>query len=926
VDLLRSRVALRERALLDVIDLAVGFCAAHARSYAKLSLVVLAPALAASCVVSWAGGWWLGWTATVVMTAFAAAPFTILASRLVFADDVSTREVLGASMRVFAPLVKARALQALALGLSALFLGLPWLWVGTSLLFVVEVLLLEQPAGVGAAFGRARRVAGARFGTALLAMVFLAAAPIAMAMVADIAGREVLGGVLEIRAPPPPMFREGGSWLALCGWYALLPLISTARFFVYLDIRTRAEGWDIQTRFAAIAARANAELRQRTDRAWRPPRAVVLVLALLAVASDAHAAVDPSHAQADVDAAIADHGYSFCRNPVEPLTFRARALCAHASEIPGCEGFVAACARAERWSRWQRGSSATRTLTVPGIVGEVARMAVWLLVLAVATAVLVPVVRAAARMRRPTRATRDDRTAAKADAALHVTTAPDEDELLARAGHLARLGESAAALELYLAASLRALDKRGAVRLSKDRTNGEYARQCAEVSAKLALQTLVRDVDRVKFGGENASADVLSRAAQHAAAIVRALPAALLALALPCAFGCAGVGSRAARVGQDPAGDELWYEVMRRQGIRAERLDSALNSLPTPDDASPAVVVDTERTELDRETRDHLVTWVEAGGTLVLAGAADDWPSAFGLATSRSDAPHELTARRLLRRSSGTDDDDNEESTPAARALYADETQHAKLADDTTLKERTGSVLSNKRDSENFEIEWRKGAERVAWFDDQTTYAAVLPHGKGYVLGIATDELMTNVGLARSGNAAAMIAIFSNADRIELRVAQEDDGVAPPSTPIAALSHAGLGVGLVHALVASLVLFFAVGVRLARPRPSPPPRCRAFAEHVEAVGSLYARARAAPHALAVYTRFAEERLRARMPRGATDVASFLASRAHLPNDVCRRLWARAMAAKAAPLTPLGDELSVLEELSAAYGLAMAEDA
>ena len=82
------------------------------------------------------------------------------------------------------------------------------------------------------------------------------------AMLADWAGREVLQQVLEVK-PPPSMFREGWSVLALVGWWAVQPLLQTARFFVYLDIRTRTEGWDIQTRFAAIAARAEAEPRER---------------------------------------------------------------------------------------------------------------------------------------------------------------------------------------------------------------------------------------------------------------------------------------------------------------------------------------------------------------------------------------------------------------------------------------------------------------------------------------------------------------------------------------------------------------------------------------------------------------------------------------------------------------------------------------
>ena len=77
---------------------------------------------------------------------------------------------------------------------------------------------------------------------------------VATALLADVAGREVLDSVLEVK-PPPSMFEEGGSVLALLGFWSVLPIRATARFFVYLDVRTRSEGWDIQTRFAALAAR-----------------------------------------------------------------------------------------------------------------------------------------------------------------------------------------------------------------------------------------------------------------------------------------------------------------------------------------------------------------------------------------------------------------------------------------------------------------------------------------------------------------------------------------------------------------------------------------------------------------------------------------------------------------------------------------------
>jgi hypothetical protein len=255
MDLMRARVALRERPLLDVLDLAVRFCAARAADYARVSCAVVVPAFALSWAAARAGGWWLGWSAVVVMTSFASAPFVALASRLVFADEVTVREALAIALRTVPRLAGVRLLQLLAFGASLLLLGLPWLWAGTSMMFVLEVIVLEQ-AGVVASLGRAQRIANAHFGTALVAMVLLSLAPAGAAVLADVAGRELLQ-MLEVRSPPS-MFTAGGSTLALLGWWLSLPLVATARFFVYLDIRTRTEGWDIQTRFAAIATRVTA--------------------------------------------------------------------------------------------------------------------------------------------------------------------------------------------------------------------------------------------------------------------------------------------------------------------------------------------------------------------------------------------------------------------------------------------------------------------------------------------------------------------------------------------------------------------------------------------------------------------------------------------------------------------------------------------
>jgi hypothetical protein len=142
--------------------------------------------------------------------------------------------------------------QLVALIACAGLAGLPWLWVGPQLLFVVEILVLER-SGVRGAIRRATRIGRARFGEALSALVLLSLVRIAFTAFADLAGREVLTSLFEVKAPPS-MFVTGGSWLALAGWWCAVPLVASARFLVYLDVRTRTEGWDIQTRFAAIAA------------------------------------------------------------------------------------------------------------------------------------------------------------------------------------------------------------------------------------------------------------------------------------------------------------------------------------------------------------------------------------------------------------------------------------------------------------------------------------------------------------------------------------------------------------------------------------------------------------------------------------------------------------------------------------------------
>ena len=412
------------------------------------------------------------------------------------------------------------------------------------------------------------------------------------------------------------------------------------------------------------------------------------------------------------------------------------------------------------------------------------------------------------------------------------------------------------ALSLYLAASLVALERRGALRLAAHRTNGEYVRACRDDAARPELRAIVGQIDRVDFGGEAPTEEAVADVAGRARTLVRAVAVALVVL------GCFGCGGN--KHGNDPARDELPTEVLRRNGFRVVPLSTSLATMPIENAAeAPVTVVDLEKVILEDEARVHLERWVEAGGTLVLLGRPEVWPHALG-------AEHALARDRIVHLDADELDD-------------LDDSIDARLARSEALA-------------------WPTARELATLGGD--VYAGLQRLGDGLVLGIATDDLFTNLGVLPDHNGAALVTLLravahdsrrSAQDLDAIRIARAEDGIPPPSNPFTALAAAGLAKGAWHALAAAVVLFLAFGIRHARSRPVRAPARRAFAEHVEATGALYARTDAKQHALRAYGKFVELRLR------------------EVPLDV-EKLLARAREENE---KPVGDELRVLEELRSA---------
>lgn len=631
----------------------------------------------------------------------------------------------------------------------------------------------------------------------------------------------------------------------------------------------------------------------------------LVVLAGITFAAPRLALAEPdgSHAAREhVQKAMKDGNFTFCKAPKRPFSPRQRELCPLAAEIEGCEGFVAACkADALDWEDLKKKTNKESSRgTAMQVLATLAKGLVWVLVLLVIGAIAFPLIRALLKARRDKAIAdapkpKNVASIAVRQAAPEPENVTDAEAALRDADEHARRGELARALSLYLAASLSALDRRGAIRLARHRTNGEYVRACAEDASRQPLREIVREVDKVEFGKQAVTSAAVANVAARANAVVRRpammgrgttsmLTGVLLVLSL-ILTGCDGNRGGLAVGRDDPAGSELPMEMLRRTGFDVAYLTRPLVELPMPatDAAPPILVVDVDNVLLEPESTAHLLRWVEEGGVLVIFGAPVLWPPALHATTEKA------SSRDL---------------SVLTRDVFA---RGARLAAPRAMA-------------------W-PDSEAVAWLD-KGVYAATKSIGKGTVVGVAGAELFTNAGVARPDNAAALAAILdiaiierddgmlqrgiASSFTYEVKVARREDGIPPPSNPFSALVQAGLGRGAWHALAAAVILFLAFGIRHARARPAAPATRRAFAEHVEATGAFYGRAKALGHALSSYGRFAELRLRERVPRGA-DPVQFLATRAAVPHEEAARVWKRATEAKPED-PPRGDELLTIREL------------
>ena len=242
------RVALRPRGPLEVFDLTLRLLRERSRPFAWLAALTVLPAVVAALVVWWlsSGDWTVCILALIVLMPLVQAPFTVLGGRLLFEEHASAWEAVKNTLRVSGGLVGALLVKALGLALICTGIGLAALPV---LLYLTETALLERvPLARG--LRRSSRLAGGQLGVAVLGVVAAWALTAWGALLGELTGQAVVGFVLQLGQPFGAL--EGALLTPYLGALAVQPLIAVYRLMLYVDVRTRMEGWDLQVGLRAL--------------------------------------------------------------------------------------------------------------------------------------------------------------------------------------------------------------------------------------------------------------------------------------------------------------------------------------------------------------------------------------------------------------------------------------------------------------------------------------------------------------------------------------------------------------------------------------------------------------------------------------------------------------------------------------------------
>jgi hypothetical protein len=261
-----SSVALRPRGVLETFDLSLRFILEHWRMYAAVAAIVLLPTWILHAIVAEKLGMatlLIIWLPSAVAVR---AIFTLLAAVLVFERNLTLRSFRGRLRAAFGGILRFAFVACLLGAICAALtdvedsgtLGgllatgfIPIFLLAAVQYFTLEATVLER-ATYFQSWKRSRVLVSGGAGDTAGGLFLLTILHALAYLLGDVGGRSIITDLLMSSAPTSIM-SEGVTTLALLGFWLAVPFIATARFLLYVNVRTVMEGWDIQTQFVRIA-------------------------------------------------------------------------------------------------------------------------------------------------------------------------------------------------------------------------------------------------------------------------------------------------------------------------------------------------------------------------------------------------------------------------------------------------------------------------------------------------------------------------------------------------------------------------------------------------------------------------------------------------------------------------------------------------
>ena len=246
------RVVLRPRDPLEVMDLAFAFTRTRWRPLGWLLLTTVLPLWVPTAVASvLLDGHWAVLAVPLLTGPLVQALFTVLVGRLLFTGQVRHRDVWRDVSRRLGALAAVWFVRGVALALSSLvcFAAVPLLH--GALLYQPEAALLER-VDVSRGIRRSSRLAGGQAGSTVVAILAWYGLLAWFALVAEVGGDQLLSFVLQLGQPFGSVWDGQVTPHLLLGLFLFQPAYAVYRLFLYVDVRTRVEGWDLQVSLRAL--------------------------------------------------------------------------------------------------------------------------------------------------------------------------------------------------------------------------------------------------------------------------------------------------------------------------------------------------------------------------------------------------------------------------------------------------------------------------------------------------------------------------------------------------------------------------------------------------------------------------------------------------------------------------------------------------